>query len=770
MLSQAFFDRLGAVVHAVVFTQERDVPWTGKAITVYPGRGGFEDLSSVFGAYEFESVFYFSAGLDGEAGLGQEEEAVSAVLSLSGRRRVRHFYYVTGNEATEDEAQSLSFGRSYEAPAPVHTLRQMRRLACESLCREQSALSEMRVEILKLPYIYSITRPCRLRSWAAEADAGHLNLPAPEEAEADFLCDEDLGTLIARMLDAPIDEPCHTMELTGANVMAYGDLVGSLSAGLRHQPTVTYGKGSESLPVVRPTDEVRKEYYWFPTHILADDLAEIRESLAAEGKEQEKRVRDRNNTKLGERIRILIEIIIVTIVSELLDRAVKGNVLLQFLDFRFLGIVLMGTMNGFYAGILTALTSCIAYLTESLSYSTAEVLFFNIQNWIPFASYFLIGAVCGYTTDHRKEQTEDAKAEYAILEKKYTFLNGLYSDVLKSREAFSEQIIGYRNSYGRIYSVVQKLNSMLPDRILLEAVGAMEDILDNDTIAIYTLQANSHFARLAICSKREQKRLARSLDFTGHEELYRSLKDKKLFINKAMKEGEPSYAMPLYDRDNLWGMIAVEEAPGQMTMEFSNKFSIVTDLVASSIERAITYEQVKAESDYVEGTRILRPEVFAQVLSAREEMRRNRQADFVLLHILSQFTASPCEIYKGENDTPSNLQMQSAGEGGAAANSIDTASADFMTLAEKVEGLIRSNDVMGLTREGQLMVILSQTRDKDFDLIASRFDDAGLSYEKVAEGGAPAPDGTPGAEPAPGGAPAQAGQPETGTPETGGQA
>ena len=93
-----------------------------------------------------------------------------------------------------------------------------------------------------------------------------------------------------------------------------------------------------------------------------------------------------------------------------------------------------------------------------------------------------------------------------------------------------------------------------------------------------------------------------------------------------------------------------------------------------------------------------------------------------------------------------------------------------MTLAEKVEGLIRSNDVMGLTREGQLMVILSQTRDKDFDLIASRFDDAGLSYEKVAEGGAPAPDGTPGAEPAPGGAPAQAGQPETGTPETGGQA
>lgn len=721
MLSQAFFDRLGTGVHAVIYTKAKDVSWEGKAITVYPGHGGFEDLSSVFGAYEFESVFYFSAGLDGEAGLGQEEEAVSAVLSLSGRRRVRHFYYVTGNEA-----QSLSFGRSYEAPAPVHTLRQMRRLACESLCREQSALSDMRVEILKLPYIYSITRPCTLRTWIEEADKGHLNLPASEDTEADFLCDEDLGTLIARMLDAPIDEPCHTMELTGANEMTYGDLAESICEGLHHQPEISYGKGSEALPVVRPTDEVRKEYYWYPAHVLSEDLAELRAGIEAEGKEQEKEVRDRNNTKLGDRIRILIEIIVVTIVAELLDRAVKGNVLLQFLDFRFLGIVLMGTMNGFTAGILTALTSCVAYVSESLSYLTAEVLFFNIQNWIPFATYFLIGAVCGYTTDHRKEQIEDVKAEYAILEKKYTFLSGLYSDVLKSREAFSEQIIGYRNSYGRIYSVVQKLNTILPDRILLEAVGALEDILDNDTIAIYTLQENSHFARLAICSKREQKKLARSLDFTGHEELYQSLRDRKLFINRAMKEGEPAFAMPLYDRDNLWGMIAVGQAPGQMTMEFSNKFNIVTDLVASSIERAITYEQVKAESDYVEGTRVLRTEVFTQVLSAREEMRRNRQADFVLLRILSQFTASPRETYKGAGNTP----------------------AEFAALAEKVEGLIRSNDVMGLNEEGQLMVILSQTRDKDFDRIASRFDEAGVAYEKVTGGGTPAQtatseDGTP---------------------------
>ncbi|MEE3480749.1 MAG: hypothetical protein VZQ80_02025 [Lachnospiraceae bacterium] len=699
MLSQAFFDRLGAGVHAVVFTQERDVPWTGKAITVYPGRGGFEDLTSVFGAYEFDSVFFFSAGLNGAEGMGQEEDELSHVLSACATRRVPHFYYVTGNEPLSDEGQGIPFGRSYEEPLPVRTLRQMRRVACESLCREQSALSDMRVEILKLPYIYSITRPCTLRTWIEEADKGHLNLPASEDTEADFLCDEDLGTLIARMLDAPIDEPCHTMELTGANEMTYGDLAESICEGLHHQPEISYGMGSEALPVVRPTDEVRKEYYWYPAHVLSEDLAELRAGIEAEGKEQEKEVRDRNNTKLGDRIRILIEIIVVTIVAELLDRAVKGNVLLQFLDFRFLGIVLMGTMNGFYAGILTALTSCIAYLTESLSYSTAEVLFFNIQNWIPFATYFLMGAVCGYTTDHRKEQTEDVKAEYAILEQKYTFLSGLYGDVLKSREAFSEQIIGYRNSYGRIYSVVQKLNSMLPDRILLEAVGAMEDILDNDTIAIYTLQANSHFARLAICSKREQTRLARSLDFTGHEELYSSLQDRKLFVNRAMKEGEPAFAMPLYDRDNLWGMVAVEQAPGQMNMEFSNKFSIVTDLVSSSIERAITFEQTKAESDYIEGTRVLRPEVFSQVLSARQEMRRNRQADFVLLHILSEFD---------------------------------------MALAEKVEGLIRSNDVMGLGEAGQLMVVLSQTREQDFSFIAPRFEEAGIAYEKVTEGGTPA--------------------------------
>ena len=94
------------------------------------------------------------------------------------------------------------------------------------------------------------------RAVGFSSDVRSVRTSAPEEAEADFLCDEDLGTLIARMLDAPIDEPCHTMELTGANVMTYGDLAEALSVGLRHQPAVTYGKGSESRHYVDVAGQV----------------------------------------------------------------------------------------------------------------------------------------------------------------------------------------------------------------------------------------------------------------------------------------------------------------------------------------------------------------------------------------------------------------------------------------------------------------------------------------------------------------------------------
>ena len=49
------------------------------------------------------------------------------------------------------------------------------------------------------------------------------------------------------------------------------------------------------------------------------------------------------------------------------------------------------------------------------------IIFYNVENWLPFACYFLIGAISGYTRDKYDDDIIYAKEEHDILEKKYNF-------------------------------------------------------------------------------------------------------------------------------------------------------------------------------------------------------------------------------------------------------------------------------------------------------------------------------------------------------------
>ena len=42
----------------------------------------------------------------------------------------------------------------------------------------------------------------------------------------------------------------------------------------------------------------------------------------------------------------------------------------------------------------------------------------------------------------------------------------------------NSQIIGYKDSFGKVYSVVKKLDTVLPDQVFYEAVNILEELLE----------------------------------------------------------------------------------------------------------------------------------------------------------------------------------------------------------------------------------------------------------------------------------------------------
>lgn len=117
--------------------------------------------------------------------------------------------------------------------------------------------------------------------------------------------------------------------------------------------------------------------------------------------------------------------------AQLLNNLIKDNVTLNFLDFRLIGVMIMGSLNGLGAGIVTGIACSFLYLIEAHQSMTWQLILFNAQNWLPFAAYLFLGSVGGYTHDKHEENIKKVNEEYDVLENKYEFLLGLYNKILK---------------------------------------------------------------------------------------------------------------------------------------------------------------------------------------------------------------------------------------------------------------------------------------------------------------------------------------------------
>lgn len=673
-LSKRFFKKIGEDYKCVVYAEETSEISREKNLIVYPYENNLEEAQGIFASFNFNTVLYFSHTADGTVKTSGELEKLESSLYLAEKNGVERFIYITTNDGTDEKKKHAwkAVGRSI----------MMR--TCQELCQAYGEGSGMQMFVLKVPYIYSVEgKECSLTAWLEAAlEHSAVSFHGSADTTTDFLCDEDLGELIVRILDEPGKENYQSMNLSGENEISLEQLAELMKRevpGLK----IEYKNEWDCLPVYKKDGLARSCYGWYPRHVLEEDMGELWKNLQREKKKRRISYEHRQNHKeFKERIRVILEILVTAALAEFLNRLVADNVMLKFLDFRLFGIVLMGTMNGMAAGIVTGIIACLGYAAGNLSATRWQIIFFNVQNWLPFATYLLLGAICGYTKDKHDDDLIYEKEGQDILEKKYVFLSKLYNQVLESKEGFNRQIIGYRDSFGKIYSVVKKLDSMLPDKIFYEAVNVLEEILDNDSVAIYTLQQNQDFARLSICSNRENSQLSKSINLKNYPQMVDCIKENRTFINRKYLENYPAYATPITKDERLYGMILIMKTDiHQMNMEFFNKFSIISNLISGSLIKAIEAEEKSSET--IENTQILKCGRFEEILRVRKQMKEKNYVDYTLVRIAK-------------------------------------AERSLEELSNLIGGLVRSNDILGMGEDGAVYLLLSQTGKTGMEVISDR--------------------------------------------------
>ena len=537
-------------------------------------------LDQLAETYQFDRVVYFSEYLLPHGNQEGELDRLRRVLQ-SCREREVELLYLSGPEA----ALTPSSGKTLLANA------------AEELCFQYAKTSKLQVKVFRLPYLYAVSASGaeQFARLFEQISAGTVQMDEQAAQPLLALCAEELADLVARVFDTwtPKPERFTLPDVFGNTQEQLGEVLQKLQPGLQ----VLYGTDTiQTYPAADNT--VRRRYGWFQRYSILDDLPAIYNVWCARQAEKKSFARKTvDKIRQSPRLLRLVEIAAAWLATELLVRITGTDAQFQMIDFRLMFVVLIGTVYGLNAGVLSAVLASVSlamgYLRQG---TTLMLLFYAPANWLAFIVYFVVGASCGYVQLRNTETARFVQEENKLLCKRLEFTRKLYQDTFEDKQMFRRQILGRRDSFGKIYAVTQQLDMLQPQEIYRKTVQIMEDVLENHSLTIYRMEKNHGFARLTAASAGMTPEPAHSLEVEQWLDVIRAIEQEGLWVNRGFLPGHPMYAAGVRQNGSLVVLICLYTAnEEQMTLYYQNLFRILCGLVETALVRAFEYESAVRE-------------------------------------------------------------------------------------------------------------------------------------------------------------------------------
>ncbi|HEX5809752.1 MAG TPA: hypothetical protein VFY25_13885, partial [Anaerolineales bacterium] len=323
-----------------------------------------------------------------------------------------------------------------------------------------------------------------------------------------------------------------------------------------------------------------------------------------------------------------------------------------------------------------------------------RLLIFNVGNWFPLILYLVTGIIIGYTRDRNETTIKNEKNQTQLVYEKYQFLYEVFNEIRKLKDEFREQVIGYRDSFGKIYAITRELDTLQEQDVYLKALSILEDLMENNNIAIYRLEPDLEYARLEVSSTALHSRLTKSLKLSNYPEVLQSITGGVIFQNTALLPNYPAYVAPVFNNTYPFNvpvaLIVIWSVHFERYSTYHyNLFKVICGLIQASLVRATKFLDANYERIYIPATRIMRPEAFDDILHTRGAMNKNQIAADYLIMVERM-----------------NLQFE-----------------DFYL---RVSEGIRGGDIVGLRPDGNCYILLSQADKLAADQVVSRLEKLGL--------------------------------------------
>ena len=419
-----------------------------KGLSVHPMPKTEEEFKDIFKTYEFEGVIYFSNYLTFHGTMEGEIETLRKLLHYYKGNLNSRLLYITGPDSLyEDTTGKTLMVRS-----------------AEEFCRQYGELHQIAVKILRVPYLYSGTyeEDYFFKLFSTVINKKQITFEEAPAQEMHFLALSDLGDLLYKIFDN-WGEGSACLQVPQVFHFTFQQF-GERLAQMFPAANITYLSDVLIRDGISDDHVLRNEYGWFPKISLLEDLTEIYEDYCEKTNHKTRKI-DVVKTflKAHDKIVKIAELLLTFFAFEALNRVAENQVQFQMIDLRLVYIVLFSSLYGINYGLAAAgletLSLLAAYTKIGIGWTT---LFYEPSNWIPFIFYFAVGAICGYIRLKNRDNIQFMKEENKLILDKFLFMREMYQETLSDKRQYKKQILGSRDSFGKIFDITKKLDIILP--------------------------------------------------------------------------------------------------------------------------------------------------------------------------------------------------------------------------------------------------------------------------------------------------------------------
>lgn len=381
----------------------------------------------------------------------------------------------------------------------------------------------------------------------------------------------------------------------------------------------------------------------------------------------------------------------------MLNNRAVGSEYFANLDFYLLYVLLFAIVYGQQQATVSAVLSVAGYCFRQMYDRSGFDVMLDANTYVWIAQLFILGMTVGYMRDQIKKLREEKVEEKEFLAQQLEDIQTINNSNVRVKDALETQIVNQSDSVGKIYRITSALDQYSPEEVLFYAAEMLGTLIKSKDVAIYTV-SNRSYARLFSSTSKKARMLGSSIRYTEMGEMYETLSQRKVFINRKMDERYPLMANAIFDDNEEMQMILmIWGIPWErMTLGQANQLVIISALIQNATLRANRYLSVLESQRYVKDTQLLEKEAFTALVTAYLRAQNKGLTE--------------CTVLK-----------------------VDIGERDHMDAGKELVAKLRQSDYMGSLEDGGLYALLSNTSVEDAQYVIKRFEEAGYRSSIIEE-------------------------------------